>query len=140
MTTPTAKDLQSKLDTNMSLIEQLHQVQHDRLSAPLPQHLSLVPHPNKQEVELADQITSNLTSIAKKLPPGAIASGPGIRKALGINLIGIDDDFRTKGTTYRIISDSKESLVDTTPMDMDLEPPATSSSFDHELRELLGTD
>lgn len=123
----------------MSLIEQLHQVQHDRLSAPLPQHLSLVAHPNKQEVELADQITSNLTSIAKKLPPAAIASGPGIRKALGMSSIGSDEDFRSKGTTYRIISGSKESLVDTTPMDMDLEPPATST-FDNELRELLGTD
>lgn len=129
-----------KLDTNTNLIEQLHQVQHERLSATIPQHLSLVAHPNKQEIELADQITSNLTNIAKKLPPGAIAPGAGVRKAMGMNSNpGIEEDFRKVATGYRIISASKESLVDTTPMDMDLEPPA-GSTFDNELRELLGTD
>lgn len=135
---PAGIELQKNLDANTSLIEQLHQVQHDRLSAPT-QHLSLIPHPTKQELDLAEQITSNLTSIAKKLPPCAIASAPGIRKAMGISTVGIEDDFRKVATGFQIRSGSKESLVDTTPMDMDLEPPATSS-FDHELRELLGTD
>lgn len=139
-TAPTAaSDLQIKLDTNTSLIEQLHQAQHDRLSTPIHQHLSLVHHPNKTELELADQITSNLTSMAKKLPPCAIASSTGVRKAMGINTAGIDDDFRKATIAFRSDSGSKESLVDTTPMDMELEPPATST-FDHELRELLGTD
>lgn len=133
------KILQSKLDTNTNLIEQLHQAQHDRLSAPLPQHMSLVHHPNKKETELADQITSNLTSIAKILPPCAIASTPGIRKAMGMSTVGIEDDFRKAAAGYLINSRSKESLVDTTPMDMELEPPA-SLTFDNELRELLGTD
>lgn len=131
-------DLQGKLDTNNSLIEQLHQVQHDRLSAPITQHLSLVHHPNKQEIDLADQITSNLTNIAKKLPPCAIASAPGIRKAMGMTSIGVDEDYRKVASGFRVMSGSKESLVDTTPMDMDLEPP-TASTFDNELRELLGT-
>ena len=126
------------MDTNTSLIEQLHQAQHERLSAPIPQHLSLIHHPNKQESDLADQITSNLTNIAKKLPPCAIASATGIRKAMGINTIGVDDDFRKVAASFRVISGSKESLVDTTPIDMDLEP--ATSSFDSELRELLGTD
>jgi hypothetical protein len=98
----------------------------------------MVPHPSKQEIELADQITSNLTSIAKKLPPCAIASTPGIRKAMGMSAVGIEDDFRKVATGFQIGSGSKEPLVDTTPMDMDLEPPAPSS-YD-ELRELLGTD
>jgi hypothetical protein len=136
---PAGVELQKNLDANTSLIEQLHQVQHDRLSAPITQHLSMVPHPTKQEMELADQITLNLTSIAKKLPPCAIASKPGIRKAMGMSTVGIEDDFRKVATGFQIRSGSKESLVDTTPMDMDLEPPATST-FDHELRELLGTD
>lgn len=131
-------DLQGKLDTNKSLIEQLHQVQHERLSTPITQHLSLVHHPNKQEIELADRITSNLTNIAKKLPPCAIASASGIRKALGMTSIGVEDDFRKSASGFRVMSGSKESLVDTTPMDMDLEPP-TASTFDNELRELLGT-
>lgn len=132
-------DLQRKLDSNKSLIEQLHQAQHDRLSAPIPQHLSLVHHPNKQEMELADQITSNLTNIAKKLPPCAIVSTTGVRKAMGINPAGIDDDFRKATIGFQVNSGSKESLVDTTPLDMDIEPP-TTSTFDNELRELLGTD
>lgn len=133
-------DIQTKLDTNTSLIEKLHQTQHERLSAPVPQHLGLIQHPNKQEIELAEQITSNLTSIAKKLPPCAIASPIGIRKAMGVTPVGIEDDFRKIPIGFQAsISGSKESLVDTTPMDMDLEPPATST-FDNELRELLGTD
>jgi bromodomain-containing protein 7 len=134
-----AADLQNKLDTNTALIEKLHQAQHDRLSTPINQHLSLVHQPNKQELELAEQITSNLTSIAKKLPPCAIASNNGVRKAMGMKPSGIDDDFRKATIGFRADSGSKESLVDTTPMDMELEPPATST-FDNELRELLGTD
>lgn len=133
-------DLQTKLDTNTSLIEQLHQAQHERLSAPVPQHLSLIQHPNKQELELADQITSNLTSIAKKLPPCAIASAVGVRKAMGITPVGVEEDFRKIPISFQAAnSGSKESLVDTTPIDMDLEPPVTST-FDNELRQLLGTD
>jgi bromodomain-containing protein 7 len=132
-------DLQNKLDTNTSLIEQLHQAQHERLSMPIPQHLSMVQQPNKQELELAEQITSNLTNIAKKLPPCAVASSIGVRKAMGMKAVGIDDDFRKATISFRSDSGSKESLVDTTPMDMELEPTATSS-FDNELRELLGTD
>jgi len=136
---PISADLQEKLDINFSLIEQLHQAQHDRLSAPIPQHLSLIQHPNKQEIDLADQITSNLANIAKKFPPCAIASTSGVRKAMGMNPTGVDDDFRKVAAGFRVINGSKESLVDTTPMDMDLEPPV-NSTFDSELRELLGTD
>lgn len=132
-------EMQNNLDTNKSLIEQLHQVQHDRLSMPIHQHLSMVHQPNKQETELADQITSNLTNMAKKLPPCAIASSIGVRKAMGMKTTGIDDDFRKATIRFRADSGSKESLVDTTPIDMDLEPTATST-FDNELRELLGTD
>lgn len=137
----TGVDLQTKLDTNTSLIEQLHQVQHERLSTPIQQHLSFVYQPNKQEVDLADQITSNLTNIAKKLPPSAIAPSAGIRKAMGLSSVGIEDSFRKISTEFHISSGRKESHVDTTPLDMDLEPPAPASlTFDNELRELLGTD
>ncbi|CRL04715.1 CLUMA_CG017775, isoform A [Clunio marinus] len=139
MKEPVKEELQTKLDSNTSLIEQLHQVQHERLSAPIQQHLSLVPHPNKQEVELADQITSNLTMIAKKLPPCAIASTVGVRKAMGISPAQLDDDARKIPINFNTNRSSKESLVDTTPIDMDLEPPVVST-FDNELRELLGTD
>ncbi|CAO1395505.1 unnamed protein product [Diamesa tonsa] len=83
-------DVQDQLNVNTTLIEQLHQVQHERLSAPLPQHLSLIQQPSKKEIQLADQITTNLTDIAKKLPPSAISSIPGIRKAIGVTSLLID--------------------------------------------------
>ena len=82
-------DVQDQLNVNTTLIEQLHQVQHERLSAPLPQHLSLIQQPSKKEIQLADQITTNLTDIAKKLPPSAISSIPGIRKAIGVTSVGL---------------------------------------------------
>lgn len=111
--------IQSKLNTTSSLIENLHKVQNDRLSASIPPHLSLVQKPNKKEIELADQITSNLTNIAKSLKPGAIARSSGIRKALGMSHLG----------------EHKDTMIDATPMDLE-----SSGHFDHELRELLGTD
>lgn len=119
-------DAQSQLDNNSSLIEQLNQVQHDRLSAPLPQHLSLIAHPNKQEIELADQITSNITNIAKKLPPSAITSIVGVRKAMGINIANIPPENNMRISKFRT---NRPIDVDATEMDMELEPPQ-ASEFD----------
>uniref|UniRef100_A0A182MZ24 Bromo domain-containing protein n=1 Tax=Anopheles dirus TaxID=7168 RepID=A0A182MZ24_9DIPT len=82
--------LQQSLSTNSDLLQKLHQLQTDRLSAPLPAHLSHIQHPSEGELELAGQITSNLTQIAKQLPPAAIAQPQGLRKAMGINSAGLD--------------------------------------------------
>lgn len=79
------KKLQEQLEKNSSLIEQLHQVQMDRLSHNVPVHLSHIEHPNNDEIELAVQITSNLTEIAKQLPPEAIAAPQALRKAMGVS-------------------------------------------------------
>lgn len=134
------QNIQNKLDSTTSLIEQLHHVQNDRLSAPLPQHLSLVQNPNKQEAELAEQITSNLTNIAKKLPPCAISNATGIRKAMGIGISSIpplESEFRQL-PKYHHHTGSKTINPDVTEVvDMDLEP---SAEFDNEIRQLLGTD
>lgn len=128
-------NLQTKLDTTSSLIEKLHQVQNDRLSAPLPQHLSLVAHPNKQEVELADQITSSITNIAKKLPPYAISSVSGVRKAIG--MVGLPPE----GGAKKMQKLNKPIDVDASGDDMDLEPAVgATAEFDNEIRQLLGTD
>lgn len=78
------KKLQGKLQDNSSLLERLNQVQHERLSQPLPSHLANIAHPNEDEIELATQITNNLTDLAKQLPPEAIASPHGLRKAMGL--------------------------------------------------------
>lgn len=76
--------LQEKLQDNSALLERLNQVQHERLSQPLPSHLANIAHPNEDEIELATQITSNLTDLAKQLPPESIASPHGLRKAMGL--------------------------------------------------------
>ncbi|XP_058126103.1 bromodomain-containing protein 7 [Anopheles ziemanni] len=83
--------LQQSLHENSDLLQKLHQMQTERLSAPLPAHLSHIQHPSDGELELAGQITSNLTQIAKQLPPSAIAQPHGLRKAMGINTtVGLD--------------------------------------------------
>lgn len=79
------KKLQGKLQDNSALLERLNQVQHDRLSQPLPSHLANIAHPNEDEIELATQITNNLTDLAKQLPPEAIVSPHALRKAMGIS-------------------------------------------------------
>lgn len=80
--------LQSRLDDTSQMLGRLKQVQHDRLSAPPPAHLSNVPKASEVEVALADKITDNLTEIAKKLPPSAIAPVDGLRRAMGIAPLG----------------------------------------------------
>nr|XP_018916465.1 PREDICTED: bromodomain-containing protein 7 [Bemisia tabaci] len=77
-------DVQERLDKTNVLIDRLHQVQSERLSAPPPPHLAHVPAPNETECILADKITGSLSDLAKRVPPGAIASVPGVRKAMGV--------------------------------------------------------
>lgn len=90
---------QSRLNTTSDLIMELHQSQQERLSAHMPPHLSLIQKPNKMEIELADQITANITNIAKTLPPAVIANTGSIRKAMGVsyqgdNAMEIDHELR----------------------------------------------
>ncbi|XP_046619908.1 bromodomain-containing protein 7 [Neodiprion virginianus] len=83
-TTAERAALQSELDDTTQLLGRLRQVQHDRLSAQPPAHLSNVPKAQETETSLAEKITENLTEIAKKLPPSAIAPVDGLRRAMGI--------------------------------------------------------
>lgn len=76
--------LSSSLEETSNMLNSLRQTQHDRLSAPPPQHLANIQKPSEAEVTLADKITGNLTNIAKKLAPSAIAPVDGLRKAMGI--------------------------------------------------------
>lgn len=84
------EDLVDHLKMNSTLIDRLHGMQQDRLSTPLPSHLSHVQRADSGELQLADQITTNFTDIAKKLPPNAIASTRGLRKAIGVSNVGLD--------------------------------------------------
>lgn len=76
--------LQNRLDETAQILGNLRQVQHERLSAPPPTHLSSVPKAQDSEILLAEKITENLTEIAKTLPPMRIAPVSALRKAMGI--------------------------------------------------------
>jgi len=75
---------QDRLDQVGGLLGRLQNVQNQRLSAPLPQHLSQISHPSPQEIQLADKITESLAENLKRVPPSAVMSVTGVRKAMGI--------------------------------------------------------
>lgn len=79
-------ELQQRLDSMVQLLEKLQQTQHQRLSAPPPAQLNHCPSATDEEAQIADNITDNLTEIAKRVNPGDVAPVVGIRKALGMNL------------------------------------------------------
>lgn len=79
------KTIQKKLENNSDLLDELNRVQNDRLSQNLPMHLANISHPNDDELDLADQITTNLTEIAKDLPPHAVTTPHALRKAMGLS-------------------------------------------------------
>lgn len=79
------RSIQGRLKSNSELIDELNRVQNDRLSQNLPAHLAHIPHPNDDELELADQITSNLTEMAKELPPHILTTPHALREAMGMS-------------------------------------------------------
>lgn len=103
--------LQTRLDDTSQMLGRLKQVQHDRLSAPPPAHLSNVPKPSESEVALADKITDNLTEIAKKLPPSAIAPVDGLRKAMGIAPLGGPEPMEVEPITHNPTIVAETSLL-----------------------------
>ncbi|XP_053985276.1 bromodomain-containing protein 7 isoform X2 [Hylaeus volcanicus] len=106
--------LQSRLDDTSQMIGRLKQVQHDRLSAPPPAHLSNVPKPSENEVALADKITDNLTEIAKKLPPSAIAPVDGLRRAMGIAPLGGPEPMEVEPITHNPTIVAENNLLSQT--------------------------
>ncbi|XP_011069299.1 PREDICTED: bromodomain-containing protein 7 isoform X2 [Acromyrmex echinatior] len=92
--------LQSRLDDTSQMLGRLKQVQHERLSAPPPAHLSNVPKAADTEVMLAEKITDNLTDIAKKLPPSGIAPVDGLRRAMGIAPLGGPEPMEVEPITH----------------------------------------
>ncbi|KAH8237565.1 hypothetical protein KR038_009651 [Drosophila bunnanda] len=77
------------LSQNLTLIEKLRVTQHDRLSQPLPNHLGLVPAAGQEEAQTAQQLTQQISDLAKKLPPSAIADPYALRKAMGMSYAGL---------------------------------------------------
>lgn len=100
-------ELQQKLDNMSKLIEKLNQVQHQRLSAPLPTHLSQVSGPSEDETSIAENITDNLADIAKKVTPADVASLAGLRKAMGVAMPDTDNNT---SSTVNEVSDLESEL------------------------------
>lgn len=79
------KQTQAQLNHTGGLLENLQQVQSDRLSTAPPPHLSQVMQPSVTEQQLAEKITENLTDLAKRVPPAAVVPVTAIRKAMGVS-------------------------------------------------------
>ncbi|XP_029172830.1 bromodomain-containing protein 7 isoform X1 [Nylanderia fulva] len=121
--------LQSRLDDTSQMLNRLKQVQHERLSAPPPAHLSNVPKATEAEVMLAEKITDNLTDIAKKLPPSGIAPVDGLRRAMGIAPLGGPEPMEVEPITHN------PSIV----ADNSLLPPNANNGNNQVLSNLLPT-
>ncbi|KAF7397329.1 hypothetical protein HZH68_008551 [Vespula germanica] len=106
--------LQSRLDDTSQMLGRLKQVQHDRLSAPPPAHLSNVSKASETEVALADKITDNLTEIAKKLPPSAIAPVDGLRRAMGIAPLAGGEPMEVEPITHNPAIVTENTLLQPT--------------------------
>lgn len=83
-----AEEPVENLNENAELINELKEVQLERLSAAPPSHLSQIVHPNEREMELANLIQNNLVDMAGQVRPEDVMHQESIRKILGITLIG----------------------------------------------------
>jgi len=79
----TSKELQNTIQKNAQLINELKEVQNERLTSTPPVHFSNMTKPNEREQELASVIRSNLVEMAGKVRPHNIINHHGIRKAMG---------------------------------------------------------
>jgi bromodomain-containing protein 7/9 len=106
-------ELQQRLDSMCQLLQKLQQSQHQRLSAPPPVHLSQCVPPSEEEMQVAENITENLTEIAKRVNPGDVAPVTGIRKALGVALpeVEVSNEVADLETELRQFLESEPALT-----------------------------
>ncbi|KAJ8407840.1 hypothetical protein AAFF_G00268840 [Aldrovandia affinis] len=81
-----AKQFQQKLDETTVLLRELQEVQNERLSTKPPPNIICLLAPSARELQLAEKVSGNLSSLASRVTPGDISSVYGIRKAMGISL------------------------------------------------------
>merc|ERR1711899_105624 len=72
------------LQTNAQLIDQLKNVQNERLSGTPPPHFSQLQKPNDKEIELAANIQSNLVEMVGQVKPNQVLPEAAIRAVMGI--------------------------------------------------------
>ncbi|XP_050524286.1 bromodomain-containing protein 7 [Daktulosphaira vitifoliae] len=136
---------QDRLDQVGGLLGRLQNIQNQRLSAPLPQHLSQVTQPSQQEIQLADKITESLTESLKRVPPSAVMSVTGVRKAMGVAQISQLDIGQSHCHTTNIIGSNQPTQVtllnDGNHERIDgVEGVVSGVDLESELREFLESD
>ena len=82
----TSKELQDTIQKNAELIQELKDVQNERLSTTPPVHFSNMTKSNEREQELASVIRSNLVEMAGKVKPYHVSSETSVRKAMGTSV------------------------------------------------------
>ncbi|KAH8412958.1 hypothetical protein KR009_007133 [Drosophila setifemur] len=131
------------LSQNLTLIEKLRVTQHDRLSQPLPGHLGLVQAAGQEEVQTAAQLTQQISEMAKKLPPSAIADPYSLRKAMGMSYAGLPPP-RPASPRVQLpeLLQQPVALPQLPPVAMDIDEPdeqhgGNGGDLENELREFL---
>lgn len=139
---------QDRLDHVGGLLGRLQNAQNQRLSAPLPQHLSQIAHPSQHEIQLADKITESLAENLKRVPPSAVMSVTGVRKAMGIAQIShlelnqnnchspnlVNHGSSHQQTQVSLIGDGIQDRVE------GVEGTVSGVDLESELREFLESD
>ncbi|KAH8260108.1 hypothetical protein KR026_003107 [Drosophila bipectinata] len=131
------------LSQNLTLIEKLRVTQQDRLSQPLPSHLGLVQPAGQEEIQTAAQLTQQISEMAKKLPPSAIADPYSLRKAMGMTYAGLPPP---QSASPRVqlpeLLQQPVALPQLQPVAMDIDEPdeqhgGSGGDLENELREFL---
>jgi bromodomain-containing protein 7/9 len=104
--------VQSKLDATTELIEQLDKVQNERLSRPLPGHLSQVMGPTPEEYGLAEKVTDSLIELSKQAAPEDLVSVSTARNAMGITTEPV---YNLGSTVDDRSSEADQSQLPSTP-------------------------
>ncbi|BFF95691.1 bromodomain-containing protein 9 [Drosophila madeirensis] len=131
------------LSNNLTLIEKLRVTQHERLSQPLPSHLGLVQPAGQEEAQTAHQLTQQITDLAKKLPPSAIADPFALRKAMGMSYAGLPPPpSASPRVQLPELLQQPVALPQLPPVPMDIDEPDEPSGgvggdLENELREFL---
>ncbi|KAH8378131.1 hypothetical protein KR093_009459 [Drosophila rubida] len=142
-----SRRMQEHLSNNLTLIEKLRVIQNERLSQPLPSHLALVQPPGQEETQTAHQLSQQLTDLAKKLPPSAIADQYALRKAMGMSYAGLPPppasprvqlpELLQQPVALPQLHPVASSSSSHVPMDIDEPDVHAGGDLENELREFL---
>ncbi|XP_034098354.1 bromodomain-containing protein 7 [Drosophila albomicans] len=142
-----SRRMQEHLSNNLTLIEKLRVIQNERLSQPLPSHLALVQPAGQEETQIAQQLSQQLTDLAKKLPPAAIADQYALRKAMGMSYAGLPPppasprvqlpELLQQPVALPQLHPVASSTSSHVPMDIDEPDVHSGGDLENELREFL---